>query len=125
MFKSIFESWKKTESTELRKEFIDMIEHVQTRSLTGDPMLAKFISRLIYNLNKEHGQDVFSLSEKERKKIVKMLIKKAREIGREQFIPAAGMSFVAFAIKASYLSGEDADFVKVHCGEIINTVTTE
>jgi len=96
-----------------------MTEHVQARGLTGNPSLTNFIAQLVENLNTENGQDIFSLPEKERKDSADMLEKKARQIVREQFIPAAGISFVAMALKASCLPGEDAEFVKHHCGEII------
>lgn len=125
MFKSIKENWNKAEATELRKEFVDMVKHIQSRGLSDDPVLAKYISRLIENLSSENGQDIFSISEKGKKTTANALIKKARKIGGEQFVPAAGMSVMAMALKASYLPGEDADFVKEHCSEIIKAAIDE
>ncbi|MCK4586600.1 MAG: hypothetical protein KAU29_04630 [Gammaproteobacteria bacterium] len=121
MFKSIKESWRLAEATELRKEFIDLIDHIRARGLTSDPIMKKMISNLLDNLEIEHGQDVFSLSEKGRKISADTLYKKARKIGRENFNVAAGMSLVAIALKASYLPGDDTEFVSHKCSLIINS----
>lgn len=120
-FKSVKNNWGLAGGVELRKEFIDMIEHLKARNLVSSPILIESIYSLMWNLNKEYGKSVFELPEIGRIESSKVLMKKAKEISNKSFESAAGFSFVAMALKATTLPGEDANFVLGKCMEIISS----
>ncbi|WP_444932506.1 hypothetical protein [Microbulbifer sp. JTAC008] len=121
LFGSLKPNWDLAGGVELRKEFIDMIEHLQSRNLVGSPILIETIYSLMGNLHKEYGKSVFELPEIGRKESSKLLMKQAREVFNKSFEAAVGFSFVAMALKASTLPGEDAKFVLEKSMEIISS----